>query len=537
LALTACSSGTTTVPAGGPAASSSNTNSSPPAVDVVTYKYDSARTGQNRNETVLTVDKVNVTKFGLKLALTVDGVVDAQPLYLSKVSIAGSSHNVVYVATEHDSVYAIDADSGATLWQVSLLKTGEITSVVPGCAAVTPEMGITATPVIDRSAGTNGAIYVVAQSIAAGYIQRLHALDLTTGEELFNGPTDIVASYTNAAGTTTFDPFRQLERPALLLVNGQILTSWASHCDVPPYGGWIIAYNQSDLTQTAAINVAPSSGIPFVGGNASNVYGPAIWMSGAGPAADADGNVFMLTGNGQFEATPDLSGFPSLGDYGNSFLKLANTATSLKIADYFTMSDEVTESFNDQDLGSGGVMLLPDQTDAKGTTRQLAIGAGKDGTIYVVERGSMGRFNADTNNNWQAIAGQLGPVYGSPAYFNRTIYYGGHSGFLQQFYINDAKLSTSPVSSSPTAYISGTSPIVSANGNADAIVWAVDGSSSPSVLHAYDARRISIELYNSSQAPGARDAFTATRFPMPMEADGKVFVGGPGTLSIFGLLN
>lgn len=499
------------------------------ATDVVTYKNDVARTGQNLSETVLTPTDVNSSTFGLLRTFAVDGKVDAQPLYLSALTIAGAAHNVVFVATEHDTVYAFDADSGATLWDVSLLGAGETTSDPPGgCMQVTPEIGITSTPVIDRGAG---AIYVVAMSkdASSAYHQRLHALDLTTGAELSNGPTEIQATYpTASSGSTTFDPRQYEERAALLLVNGTVYTTWASHCDQPPYTGWIIGYDQTTLARSAVLNVAPNSG----------GTGPSIWMSGGGPAADAAGNIYLLTANGAFETTLDAAGFPNMQDYGNSFVKLSTLGGSLTVVDYFTMSNEVAESNADQDLGSGGAMLLPALTDANGMTRHLVVGAGKDHEIYVVDRDSMGHFDPSTNTIWQELNGVLpGGIWSTPAYFNGTVYYGDVNGTLKAFSITSARLSSSPASQTGTTFpYPGTAPAVSANGTSNAIVWAAENSK-PAVLHAYDATNLANELYNSNQAAGGRDNFGAgNKFITPTIADGKVFVGMMTGVAEFGLL-
>jgi hypothetical protein len=281
--------------------------------DMLTYKNDLSRSGQNLAESALTPANVNASGFGLLRILPADGKVDAQPLYASQLGVAGSLHNVLFVATEHDSVYAFDADNGIVLWQTSLLAAGETLSDSRGCSQVVPEIGITSTPVIDRSAGAHGTLYVVAMSKGASstYHQRLHALDLATGAELLNGPAEITATYPTAAGgTTSFSPGQYEERAALLLLNGTIYTSWTSHCDIAPYFGWIIAYSASTLLRTAMLNIAPNSG----------GVGPAIWMSGGGPAADSSGNIYLLTANGAFETSLDANGFPKSQDYGNSFL-------------------------------------------------------------------------------------------------------------------------------------------------------------------------------------------------------------------------
>jgi outer membrane protein assembly factor BamB len=502
----------------------------PTATDIVTFKSDVARTGQNLTESTLNLSNVNPSTFGLLRTLPADGKVDAQPLYLSQLMIGTATHNVVFVATEHDTVYAYDADTGNSLWQVSLLGTGEVLSDTHGCGQVTPEIGITSTPVIDRSSGPHGALYVVAMSkdSSSNYHQRLHALDVTSGTELFGGPTEISATYPAAGGSSTsFDPGQYAERAALLQVNGLIVTTWTSHCDYQPYTGWVIAFDAKTLSRASALNVAPNSG----------GRGPSIWMSGAGPGADAAGNIFLLTANGVFETTMDANGFPTGQDYGNSFVKIATSGSTLSVADYFTMSNELDESSRDLDLGSGGEMLLPDLTDANGTTRHLVVGAGKDGAIYVVDRDSMGKFSASSNRIWQQLDGAVpGGVFASPAYFNGSVYYGDVGGTLKAFKVTNAKLGGSPSSQSATIFVRpGASPAVSASGAANGIVWAVENSN-PAVLHAYDASDLSRELYNSNQAANNRDHLgPGNKFIAPAIADGKVFVGTQNSVGVFGL--
>jgi hypothetical protein len=522
---------------------STNSNG-PSATDVVTFKNDVGRTGQYLVETTLTPTNVASTSFGLLRNLMVDGKVDAQPLYLSQLTIKNSAHNVVFVATEHGSVYAFDADAGGNpLWQKSLLGVGETPSGSQGCDQVTPEIGITSTPVIDRKAGPNGTIYVVAMSFdsSSKYHQRIHALDVTTGAELLNGPTEIAATFPNSTGTTTFDPGQYEERAALLIANGQVYTSWTSHCDSPPYSGWIIGFSQADLTRAAVGNVAPNSGLSQSGGNHLSINGPAIWMSGDGPGADAAGNIYFLTGNGRFETGMNANGFPVQGDYGNSFVKMATAGPNTAIADYFTMFNEVTESQSDQDLGSGGELLLPDLTDSTNTVKHLVVGAGKDAVIYIVDRDNMGKFNSTSNNIWQQVSGQLGgEIRSSPAYFNGNLYFGPRGGNLKAFSITNAKVSTTPTSQSATSFgYPGSSPVVSANGTANAIVWAHENQNNGAVavLHAYDATNLARELYNSTQASGGRDQFGAgNKFITPTVAGGKVFVGTTNSVGVFGLL-
>jgi hypothetical protein len=516
---------------GGSGGSGGTTTPTPAGTDVVTYKNDVARTGQNLTEATLTLTNVTSATFGLLRTLAVDGKVDAQPLYLSQLTVAGAAHNVVFVATESDSVYAFDSDTGATLWHVSLLASGETTSDTHGCGQVTPAIGVTSTPVIDRSAGTNGAIYVVAMSkdSSSAYHQRLHALDVTTGAELFNGPVTITGTYTAPGSVaTTFEPGQYEERAALLLSQGIVYTSFTSHCDGAPYAGWMMGYGETTLAQTSVLNIAPNSN-----------SGPAIWMSGGGPGADSSGNIYLLSANGAFETNLDANGFPNKQDYGNSFLRLAAAGTTLTVADYFTMSNEVTESNSDQDLGSGGELILPDLTDSTNTVRHLVVGAGKDGNIYVVNRDSMGKFNASSNNIWQQLSGALpGGIWSTPAYFNGTLYYGDSGATLKAFAITNAKLGSSPSSQSPSQFpFPGTAPAVSANGTANGIVWTHQNSSPQAVLHAYDAGNLAHELYNSSQAANNRDQIgPGNKFITPTIADGKVFVGTQKSVAVFGLL-
>jgi len=501
--------------------------------DVVTYHYDNARTGQDLNETLLTPANVDSANFGKTGFLPVDGKVDAQALYLDQVKIGNQAvHNALFVVTEHDSVYAFDADSGKVLWQKSLLEPGEIPSDDRNCAQVSPEIGITATPVIDRSRGPNGTLYAVAMSKDENgkYYQRIDALDVSNGNELLNGPRLITASFpgkgdNSVNGKVVFDPEQYEDRAALLLVNGTIYTTWASHCDARPYTGWIIGYSASTLNQMSVLNVTPN-------GNEG-----AIWMSGAGPAADGAGNIYALDGNGSFDEELDSRGFPLQGDYGNAFLKLSAAGGRLNVADYFQMANQSKENADDADLGSGGVIVLPDVKDHSGKIWQLAVGAGKDKNIYVVDRNSMGKFHRDGNHIHQEMVSALGGgVFSKPAYYKGTVYYGGMEDKIRAFPIVDAKLQTPPSSMTPNIFhYPGTTPVVSANGTRDAILWAVENGD-PAVLHAYDATNLARELYNSNQA-GSRDHFgPGNKFITPMVANGKVYVGTPNGVAVFGLL-
>ncbi|HTC52504.1 MAG TPA: PQQ-binding-like beta-propeller repeat protein [Steroidobacteraceae bacterium] len=529
-ALCACGGGGGS--SSGGATTTPTTPTTPSAgTDVTTYKNDVQRTGQNLTESVLTTSNVASSTFGLLRNLAVDGKVDAQPLYLSKLAVAGSNHNVVYVATENNSVYAFDSDTGATLWQVSLTGSGETTSDTHSCSQVTPQIGITSTPVIDRNAGAHGTVFAVAMTkdASGNYHQRLHALDVTTGAEMTGSPKEITATYL----ATSFAPGQYEERAALLLVNGTIYTSWTSHCDDAPYGGWLLAYSESTLAQTGVLNVAPGAS-----GSGYSSQGPAIWMSGGGPAADAAGNVYVLTGNGRFETTMDANGFPSGGDYGNSFVKISSSGGVLAVSDYFALTNGVTESANDEDLGSGGILLLPDLTDANSMVHHLAVGAGKDGNLYVVSRDSLGKFNATANTIWQELDGALpGGIWSTPAYFNGSVYYGTSGGTLRAFSVTNAQLSSSAVSQTAMQFTyPGTAPVASANGTSNGIIWAYENTT-PAVLHAFDASNLAHELYNSNQAANARDQFGAgNKYIAPTVADGKVFVASTNSVGVFGLL-
>lgn len=391
-----------------------------PGLDVTTYHYDVGRTGLNSNETVLTTSNVTSSKFGLLRVLPVDGKVDGQPLYLSSLMTSGQQRNVVYAVTEHDSVYAFDADTGTQIWKVSILGANEATSGDHGCSQITPEIGITSTPVIDRKAGPNGTIFVVGMSVdqSGAYHQRLHALDATTGAELAGSPAEIHATYpgtgaNSSGGNVVFDPSQYAERAGLLLLNGTIYLGWTSHCDQGPYTGWLMGYSESTLAQTSVLNLTPN------GSEGS------IWMAGAGLAADASGNIYFLDANGTFDTTLDANGMPVNHDFGNGFLKISTTGGSLAVADYFQVDNTVAESDTDEDLGSGGALVLPDLSDASGGIHHLAVGAGKDQKIYVVNRDAMGKFNAQSNAAlYQEIDGAIGGVWAMPAYFNNTVYYG-----------------------------------------------------------------------------------------------------------------
>ncbi|HEX4377837.1 MAG TPA: hypothetical protein VHZ99_11865 [Steroidobacteraceae bacterium] len=461
--------------------------------------------------------------FGLKGALPADGLVDAMPLIVSKLTIGGAAHDVVYVATENDTVYAYDIDSLNLIKQVSLLGSGETAaSAFSGCNQVSPKIGITSTPVIDRSAGANGTLFVVAMSQNAGgtVVYRLHALDLVDLHDLMT-PVSIAASVAGSGanasnGTLTFNPRQYKERSGLLLSGGQIYTAWASNCDVPPYNSWIMAYDESTLAQTRVINLTPHG-----------TQG-AIWSAG-GMLDDGAGSLYTVLGNGTYD---------SQQDYGNAAVRLDTGGNTLTVADYFTPTNSVAESAADTDFGSGSPMLLPAQTDTSGTAHQLMFAAGKDGNMYLLDRTNLGSFNASVNQVYQMVSGQIGGMFSAPAYFNGTLYVGSVGRSLQAFSLTAAKLPASATSHTTATFnYPGTTPSVSANGSSNGIVWTVESSTtSPAVLHAYNPTNLAQEYYNSTQA-GSRDSFgNGNKFVTPVIADGHVYIGTSDSVAVFGLL-
>jgi outer membrane protein assembly factor BamB len=473
---------------------------------------------------------VNSATFGKLRVLPADGKVDAQPLFVTSLSVGGAAHNVVYVATEHGTLYAYDADNGAQLWKISLLGAGE-TPTQTGCADFAPEIGITSTPVIDRTRGPNGALYVVAMSSDSGGAvhHRFHAIDLATGAELFGGPTEIAAHYAGngsegANGTLTFDPSLHTERAALTLVNGNVYMGWTAHCMAGSYNGWVMSYSADTLQQTGVFVVTPN------GSQGS------VWMAGSGMASDGT-SIWLIDGSyGTFTPTLNAQGFPVDGNLGNAFMKMS-LAPNLAVTDYFATMNNVMQSTDDEDFGSGGPLLLPDQVMADGTVKHLAVGAGKDNKIYVVDRDSMGKFNPNFNTNWQTLIGTLaGGVWGSAAYYNGVVYYGGMGDSLKSLPITNAQLATTAATHSATTFpYPGATPAISANGTANGIVWALENGTI-GALHAYDASNLGRELYNSNQA-GSRDQWgPGNKFITPMIAAGKVFVGTQTGVAVFGLL-
>ena len=495
-----------------------------------THHNDYLRTGQNTHETVLSLANVNQANFGKLFSYTLDGIAFASPLYVANVNILGKGvHNVVYVATEHDSVYAWDADGLSTtpLWKVSFLKSG-VTSVPCGdtgeCGDIPTEIGITGTPVIDSVTGT---LYVVAKTKeGVNYVQRLHALDITTGAEKFGGPVTIQASVSgsgegSAGGQMAFSQLRENQRPALVLANGNVYMGWASHGDQHPWHGWVIAYNATTLQQAAVFCVTPDG------------YGGGIWSSGGGLGADASGNIYFTTGNGDFSANTGGK------NYGDSIVKLGPTGS---VVDYFTPFDQANMEAQNFDLSSAGPVLLLDQP---GSVPHLLVAAAKSGTIYVVNRDNMGHFHAGNDSQIvQSLPGilpnglQEEGNYSAPAFFNGYIYFAAVNDTLKAFQLTNGLLSNGPTSQSLEIYPNrGGSFAVSSNGNANGIVWAMqDNNPANGVLRAYDANNLGNEIYNTSQA-GSRDTpGVATKFNIPLVANGKVFVSAQTQLVVYGLL-
>ena len=498
-----------------------------PFTGVLTYHNDNSRTGQNLNESVLSPANVTQSKFGKLFSYPLDGQVFAQPLYVYKVPIDGQNHNVIYVATEHDTVYAFDADNKASsaLWSVSFLNSAEGVTPIPSSdldSPINPEIGVTSTPVID---GNSGTLYVLAATKENGnYVHRLHALDITSGAEKFGGPVVIQGSVPGSGsgssnGQITFQTKIQLQRPALLLSKGVIYLAWASYNDHGLYHGWVMAYDASTLHQIAIWNDTP------------NGERGGIWQSGCGLSADSAGNVYVAIGNGTFDA------YAGGTNYGDSFIKLTLNGSSLSVTDYFTPFNQQTLSDEDSDLGSSGLVLLPDQA---GVNPHLGISAGKEGKIYLVNRDHLGKFQSDNDSQIvQSIPDALGTTpddrnFSSAVYWNGSVYFVGNTDAIKQFQLNSGLLSTSPVSQSSHQFgYTGTSSI-SANGSGNGILWTMEAGGS--VLHAYDATNLANELYNSKQA-GSRDFFgSAIRFNPPTVANGKVYVAGQTEIAVFGLL-
>jgi len=517
---------------------------------VLTQHNDNARTGQNLNETTLTTSNVKTGSFGKLFALAVTGQVYAQPLYVPSVSLAGGTHNVLIVATEADMVYAFDADSNtganaSPLWSASMVDAahgagaGESplnSSTTIGCTDLQPQIGITSTPVIDPVGQT---IYVEAKSTVNGnYIHRLHALALATGAEKAPGPVVISASVNGTGdgssnGKLPFDDLHQHNRPGLLLQNGAIYLAFASHCDFGPYHGWIFAYDEATFTQKSLLVTTPNGGL---GG---------FWMAGSGVAADSSGNIYIASGNGDFSNTA------SPIEFGDTLLKLGATNEQISVLDYFTPSDQQCLDNNDTDLGSGGVLLLPDQP---GAHPHILVQAGKEGMVYVVNRDQLTTNNShyhpvnsctSTDPEILEESPAVGGMWSMPAYWNNNIYFWGSGDVLKSIPVTNGLPDFTHISSGTVSLgFPGATPSISANGTTagTAIVWAIDSTQygspgpgpGPAVLHAYDATNVSTELWNSSQAAGDT-AGNAVKFSVATITNGKVYIGASSEVDVYGL--
>jgi uncharacterized protein (TIGR03437 family) len=501
-------------------------------VNVPTYQYDNSRAGANFHEILLGKSNVNPSAFGKLFSYAVDGYVYGQPLYLGNVTIGGKgNHNVVFVATEHDSVYAFDADSGssansAPLWHVSFLNAAAGVTSVPygdtGCGQIEPEIGITGTPVIDPAGNT---IYLVAMTkevsgSSVSYVQRLHALDVASGAERPGSPVIIQATYpgTGEGGAIlTFNPKNYKQPPGLLLLNGTVYTAWSSHCDIGAYHGWIMAYDAQSLKQIAVYNESPN-------GNMGS-----FWAGGAAPAADASAYIYVVSGNGTFDV-------PSAGksqDLGESYIKLSSSG-GLTVADYFTPYNYQSLNSADLDTGSAGVVLIGDEAGSSSHPHLMA-GAGKEGRIYLLDRDSMGKLNSGSDSQIvQSLPNAIGGLFGNPAYFNQALYFCGSGDTLKAFSIVNARMSSAPASHSSVQFgFPGCVPTISANGTSNAILWAIDPAG---VLRAYDATNLANELYDSSKN-AARDSLgSAVKYSAPMVANGKVYAATQNSVAVYGLL-
>lgn len=472
---------------------------------VFTWHDNLNRDGSNTQEYALTPALVNTATFGKLFTCTIDAAAYAQPLWVANLTIGGVKHNVIYVATEHDTVYAFDADTSPcqTLKSVSLLGTNEtwVSHTDVNSADINPDIGIVGTPVIDPATST---LYVVAKSKATSgtnYIQRLHALSLIDLSERTNSPLQI------ASGGTGSFALIQNQRAGLVLSGSNVYVTWASHGDNGPYHGYIYEYDKTSLAQLATFNDTPSGSL---GG---------IWMAGAAPAVDNSGNLYCITGNGTFNAAN--------ANYGDSFLKLS---AGLSLLDYFTPSDQSSDESGDQDFGSGGAAILVDSTG--GATPNLAVGGGKDGALYVLNRNNMGQFG-DSNAVQKFQPG--GSIFSTAGFWQTWLYMATINSPVRAFPLNNVSGPFGSQSSeSPTSYAwPGATPSISSQGTNRGIVWAIENSS-PAILHAYDATNLNTELWNSGQANGDA-AGTYVKFTVPTVANGKVYVGTSSQLTVYGL--
>lgn len=512
-----------------------------PLPGVFTERYDNSRVGANKQEVILTPSNVTPGRFGKLFSFAVDGQVYAQPLYMQNVSIPGQgAHNLIFVATQHDSVYAFDAEGASTapIWQVNFLNAAAGVTTVPaadvypvGSFDIDPEIGITSTPVIDPA---SGALFVMAKTrelkdpactsnCKYNYIYRLHALDVATGAEKAGGPVAISArvpgtGYDNVAGIVTFGGFRCLQRPGLLLLNGTVYAGFASQGDASPFHGWLLGYDAATLNQAAVFNVTP------------NGQEGGIWQSGGGIAADADGSIYVVTANGTFDADKGLI------DYGDSVLRLQVRNGRFYVVDYFTPANQSDMDAYDWDLGSAPPLLLPDQP---GRHPHLLVTVGKDSRMFMLDRDALGHQRRHDAGALQ-VRRFRGMNFGGGTYWNGNLYLEAVGDNLRQFRVVKG-LAQTPIVSSFAAGFPNPTLTISSHGSADGILWFVQAdayaSKGPAILHAFDATDVRKELYNSSQAPGQRDqAGPAVKFVTPTVANGKVYVGTAAEVDAYGLL-
>ncbi len=524
---------------------------------VLTEHNDISRSGANTNETILNPSNVNTSSFGKLFSQLVDGYVFAQPLYVPGVTMgsgtaqAGTTHNVVFVATENDSVYAFDADTNtgantSPLWHITLLDAAH--GAPAGATAVPssdlsntvmgPEIGITGTPVIDTVSKT---LYVIGETKESGtYVYRLHALDITTGSEKlsFNSPVTLVASVPgngsgSVAGSLSFDPKWHNQRAGLLLLNGMVYAAFGSENENGPWHGWILAYNASTLQQTSAFCATP------------NATGSGIWMGGSGLAADVVdplnhpyGRMFVPTGNGTYDATTP---YTNSMDYGDDHLRLDLTNGVLTMQDSFTPFNQANLDLNDTDTGSGGILILPDQSTGGHT--HLLVQVGKDGRIFLVDRDSMGGYcstctTVDTNIVQELPAAIPQGLWGMPAYWNGNLYFWGQEDHLKAFSFANGRLSSNPTSTSTeTIDFEGSTPAISSQGNTNGIVWNIDFSTAHFVLMAHDALNVATTLYSTTQNPSRDSGSNGVTFSVPTIINGKVYAGDQYQVNVYGLLN
>jgi len=547
---------------------------------VLTYHNDQARDGINGKEYALTPTSVTKATFGKLFSCRVDGAVYAQPLWIKGLSVGGGVHNVIYVATQHDSVYAFDADDSpcVTYWHAHLLDalhggTGKETPVVWNDVGqcfgdIYPEVGVTSTPVIDATTRT---IYLVSASesnptssgscsnSSATFYHRLHALDLATGSEKFNAPVTIAASVPgtgdgSSGSRVNFNSQLHHQRSGLVQVGGRIFVVFAAHEDATPYHGWVIGYEASNVRQQIAVFNTTPNGLDGADGG--------IWAGGGAPAADSGGDIYITTGNGAFDEAPP----PPENDYGDSILRLHSftgstpNGVNLTVAGWFTPYDQDMLSQNDTDLGSGAAVLLPDQPSVP---THLLTQVGKEGVVYLIDRDNMGQYNPTSNDQIvQSFSGPKNGLWGTPALWRNKLYIGGRADSLRQFTFDPKKEMFIPSVASLSSHVfryPGTTPSVSSRGGSNGIVWAIDASlygyaspnagvncstvplpsacSGPAVLHAFSATNLAVEYWNSSMAANNRDrAGNAVKFVPPTVANGKVYVPTRTSVDVYGLL-